>query len=110
MSEKVTCHPAIWGGKKLAYPNVPPDGPKFSASVVAGNLIFISGCQGANDETMQVETHVFEGFDPRQVAPDNMGLKSMRERASEAGALLTVESEAGRGTKVVLHWPAKAHG
>jgi 2-iminobutanoate/2-iminopropanoate deaminase len=59
MDEKVTFHPAIWGGKKLAYPNVPPDGPKFSASVVAGNLIFISGCQGANDETMKVETDVF---------------------------------------------------
>jgi len=60
MGEKVTYHPAIWGGKKLAYPNVPPDGPKFSASVVAGNHIFISGCQGANDATMQVETAVFE--------------------------------------------------
>jgi 2-iminobutanoate/2-iminopropanoate deaminase len=59
MSEKVTYHPAIWGGKKLAYPNVPPDGPKFSAAVVAGNLVFISGCQGANDETMLVETDVF---------------------------------------------------
>jgi 2-iminobutanoate/2-iminopropanoate deaminase len=42
------------------YPNVPADGPKFSASVVAGNLVFISGCQGANDDTMQVETAVFE--------------------------------------------------
>jgi 2-iminobutanoate/2-iminopropanoate deaminase len=60
MSEKVTFYPAIWGGKKLAYPNVPPEGPKFAASVVAGNLIFVSGCQGQNDETVQVETDVFE--------------------------------------------------
>lgn len=58
MTETVKFYPAIWGGKKLAYPNVPADGPKFSASVVAGNLIFISGCQGANDDTMQVETDV----------------------------------------------------
>jgi len=60
MSEKVTFYPALWGGKKLAYPNVPPEGPKFSNSVAAGNLIFVSGCQGQNDETMQVETDIFE--------------------------------------------------
>ena len=60
MSEKVTFYPALWGGKKLAYPNVPPEGPKFSNSVAAGNLIFASGCQGQNDETMQVETDIFE--------------------------------------------------
>ncbi|MCE5254519.1 MAG: RidA family protein [Actinomycetia bacterium] len=60
MSEKVTFYPALWGGKKLAYPNVPPEGPKFSNSVAAGNFIFVSGCQGQNDETMQVETDIFE--------------------------------------------------
>lgn len=60
MTEKVAFHPAYWGGKKLAYPNVPPEAGKFSASVVAGNLIFLSGCQGQNDETMRVETDVFE--------------------------------------------------
>ena len=60
MSEKVKFYPAIWGGKKLAYPNVPPESPKFANSVVAGNLIFISGCQGQNDETVRVETTVFE--------------------------------------------------
>ena len=60
MSERVTFYPAYWGGKKLAYPNVAPEGPKFANSVVAGNLIFVSGCQGQNDETMRVETDVFE--------------------------------------------------
>lgn len=60
MSEKVTFYPEYWGGKKLAYPNVPPESPKFSRSVVAGNLVFISGCQGQNDETVQLETDVFE--------------------------------------------------
>jgi enamine deaminase RidA (YjgF/YER057c/UK114 family) len=60
MSEKVKFYPAYWGGKKLAYPSVPPEGPKFAASVVAGNLIFVSGCQGQNDETVRVETDVFE--------------------------------------------------
>jgi 2-iminobutanoate/2-iminopropanoate deaminase len=28
--------------------------------VVAGNLIFVSGCQGQNDELVKVETDVFE--------------------------------------------------
>jgi 2-iminobutanoate/2-iminopropanoate deaminase len=60
MSENVKFHPAYWGGKKLAHPNFPPEAGKFSNSVVAGNLIFVSGCQGQNDETMLVETDVFE--------------------------------------------------
>jgi 2-iminobutanoate/2-iminopropanoate deaminase len=60
MSEKVKYYPAVWAGKKLAYPNVPPESPKFANSVVAGNLIFVSGCQGQNDETVRVETDVFE--------------------------------------------------
>ena len=60
MAEKVTFYPAYWGGKKLSYPNVPAESPKFANSVVAGNLIFVSGCQGQNDETVKVETDVFE--------------------------------------------------
>jgi 2-iminobutanoate/2-iminopropanoate deaminase len=60
MGETVKFYPAYWGGKKLAYPNVPPESPKFANSVVAGNLIFVSGCQGQNDETVRVETDVFE--------------------------------------------------
>lgn len=60
MSEKVINYPEYWGGVKLAYPHVSPESAKFSRSVVVGNLIFISGCQGANDETMQVESDIFE--------------------------------------------------
>lgn len=60
MSEKVKFYPEYWGGKKLSYPNVPAESPKFARSVVAGNLIFISGCQGQNDETVQLETSVLE--------------------------------------------------
>ncbi|HLA82357.1 MAG TPA: RidA family protein [Thermoleophilia bacterium] len=60
MSESVKYYPAYWGGKKLAYPNVPAESPKFANSVVAGNLVFVSGCQGQNDETVSVDTDVFE--------------------------------------------------
>ena len=60
MSDKVRFYPEYKLGKKLAHPNFPPEVGKYSRSVVAGNLIFISGCQGANDETMQLETDQFE--------------------------------------------------
>jgi 2-iminobutanoate/2-iminopropanoate deaminase len=60
MAEQVKFYPAYWGGKKLAFPNVPAESPKFANSVVAGNLIFVSGCQGQNDETIMVETDLFE--------------------------------------------------
>lgn len=60
MSESVKYYPAYWGGKRLSYPNVPAEAPKFANSVVAGNLIFVSGCQGQNDETVTVDTDVLE--------------------------------------------------
>jgi 2-iminobutanoate/2-iminopropanoate deaminase len=60
MAEQVKFYPEYWGGKKLSYPNFPPESPKFSRSVVAGNLIFVSGCQGQNDESVMLETDVFE--------------------------------------------------
>jgi 2-iminobutanoate/2-iminopropanoate deaminase len=60
MAEEVKFYPAYWAGKKLCYPNVPAESPKFANSVVAGNLIFVSGCQGQNDELVKLETDVFE--------------------------------------------------
>jgi 2-iminobutanoate/2-iminopropanoate deaminase len=60
MDGKVIQYPEYWAGKKLVYPNVPAEAGKFSRSVVVGNLILVSGCQGANDQTARVETSVFE--------------------------------------------------
>jgi enamine deaminase RidA (YjgF/YER057c/UK114 family) len=45
MKDIVKYYPEYWAGKKLAYPHVPPEHPKFSRSVVVGNLVFISGCK-----------------------------------------------------------------
>lgn len=56
MDEKVRYFPAYWAGKKLAYPHVSAESPKFARSVVVGNLVFVSGCQGQNDETMTTPT------------------------------------------------------
>ena len=44
------------------------------------------------------------GFNPGEVSADRMGLCSMRERAQAIGATLTIQSEVGCGTKVVLVW------
>ncbi|MEM2952783.1 MAG: RidA family protein [Candidatus Bathyarchaeia archaeon] len=52
--DEVKYYPEYWAGKKLAYPHVPPQHPKFARSVVVGNLIFISGCQGQNDESLEI--------------------------------------------------------
>jgi 2-iminobutanoate/2-iminopropanoate deaminase len=60
MASKVTYYPEYWGEKKLSYSHVAPEAPKFSRSVVVDNLIFVSGCQGQNDEIQSVETNVFE--------------------------------------------------
>ncbi len=60
MAEKLKYYPEYWAGKKLAYPHVSAESPKFARSVVAGNLVFVSGCQGQNDQTLKTETKVFE--------------------------------------------------
>jgi 2-iminobutanoate/2-iminopropanoate deaminase len=77
----VKYYPAIWGGKKLAYPNVPAESPKFANSVVVGNLIFVSGCQGQNDDTVTVETDVFE----EQMI---IALDKVRRAMEEAGSCM----------------------
>ena len=87
MAEKVVYHPEYWGGKKLVYPNVPLEGPKFSRSVVVGNLIFLSGCQGANDETQKVETMVFE---EQMVNALNKIRRAMEEAGSSMNNLVKV--------------------
>lgn len=79
MGEKVIYYPEYWGGKKLAYPHVPAEWGKFSRSVVVGNLIFVSGCEGQNDETVKVETMVFE----EQMV---IALDKVRRAMEEAGS------------------------
>jgi 2-iminobutanoate/2-iminopropanoate deaminase len=48
-----------WGGKKLAYPHVPKEHPKFARTEVVGNLVIISGCEALNHDTVKVETDDF---------------------------------------------------
>jgi signal transduction histidine kinase len=45
------------------------------------------------------------GFDANGVSPDHLGLGIMRERAEGIGARMTVASEPGEGTEVIVVWP-----
>lgn len=46
------------------------------------------------------------GFEPGRAAPSNLGLRIMHERAQAIGATLTVDSEPGEGTEVIVIWSA----
>ncbi len=43
------------------------------------------------------------GFDTDTIVPGHFGLAMMRERATAVGASVRIESEAGQGTRVVIH-------
>jgi PAS domain S-box-containing protein len=46
------------------------------------------------------------GFDPEQTPPGHYGLSMMRERATGIGAKLSISSQAGQGTEIVIGWDA----
>ena len=54
---KVKHYAEYWGGKKLAYPHVPKEHPKFARSQVVGDLVFVSGCEALDHDTLKVETY-----------------------------------------------------
>ena len=49
----VKYYPEYWGGKKLAYPHVPKEHPKFARTEVVGNLVIVSGCEALNHDTRE---------------------------------------------------------
>jgi PAS domain S-box-containing protein len=49
------------------------------------------------------------GFDPGPNLSGHYGLSMMRERAEAVGAMLSVESRHGQGTKLTLKWKAAGH-
>jgi two-component system nitrate/nitrite sensor histidine kinase NarX len=44
------------------------------------------------------------GFDPEHISPVHYGLSMMRERADSVGADLSVMSQPGHGTEIVIRW------
>jgi len=66
---------------------------------------------GARHPIEGVELRVSDdgrGFDPSCVPPDRLGLGIIRERAQAIGAALTIESQPGRGTQVLVVWKGDA--
>jgi two-component system nitrate/nitrite sensor histidine kinase NarX len=45
-----------------------------------------------------------QGFDPEQTPSGHYGLSMMRERAEAAGIMLSVTSQPGHGTEIVIRW------
>jgi PAS domain S-box-containing protein len=44
------------------------------------------------------------GFDPEQTPPGHYGLSMMRERAIAVGATLSITSQPGHGTEIIIRW------
>ena len=44
------------------------------------------------------------GFNPEQTSPGHYGLSMMRERATAVGAMLSITSQSGHGTEIVIRW------
>jgi two-component system nitrate/nitrite sensor histidine kinase NarX len=51
-----------------------------------------------------------QGFDPSDVSPGCMGLDIMRERVEAIGAAMTITSQPGAGTSIVVGWPIPQPG
>ncbi len=51
-----------------------------------------------------------QGFDPNDVPAEHMGLDIMRERADAIGAAVTITSQPGAGTSIVVAWPIPQTG
>jgi PAS domain S-box-containing protein len=64
---------------------------------------WVEASLGATEARLEVRDDG-RGFEPRDVGPDHIGLRSMRERASEIGAELSIVSAKEEGTSVVLRW------
>jgi len=58
---EVKHYPMYIGGVKQTYPNVPAGSPIYAKSVVAGNLVFVSGMTGQDVETGEVLVHDIAG-------------------------------------------------
>ncbi|MBW1800747.1 MAG: hypothetical protein JRJ85_08450 [Deltaproteobacteria bacterium] len=79
MDWEVKYYPEFWDGKKLAYPHVPKESPKFARSMIVGNLIFISGCTGQDTIT---NGPTADNFEDQMI----MALRKVKMAMEEAGS------------------------
>jgi PAS domain S-box-containing protein len=64
---------------------------------------WVKACLGETEASLEVRDDG-RGFDGRDFGPEHLGLRSMRERAAEAGADLRLVSAKDEGTRVILRW------
>ncbi len=60
MNWEVKYYPEYWDGKRLAYPHVSKESPKFARSMQVGNLLFVSGSTGQDTITGKPTAEKFE--------------------------------------------------
>jgi signal transduction histidine kinase len=69
---------------------------------------FESQAAGQRDPDVQVMLSIRDngcGFDPQHATADHLGLGIMRERANSVGAGLSIRSQTGCGTEIIVYWP-----
>jgi signal transduction histidine kinase len=66
--------------------------------------------RGSDDGWVEVELgDDGVGFDPRTVPTERLGVRvSILERIASAGGRAEIDSEPGRGTRILIHWPDPA--
>ena len=75
----------------------------------------VSKHSGATEATVKLlcqpgsaELQIYDngcGFDLQTMSPEHFGIGIMQERAEAIGATLSLKTDAGRGTEVVVAWP-----
>ena len=100
---KLEGEPAVPPEIKVAFYRVAQEALNNVAKHAAASHAMITlRCQPT-----QLELRVSDdgrGFDPSRIPGDHLGVSIMRERAQAIGATLTIDSEPGEGTEVVLVW------
>ena len=60
---------------------------------------------GPEDGAVKLRIHDDgRGFEPEKIQSGHYGLTIMRERAAAVGAVLSIESQPGKGTDLVMRW------
>jgi signal transduction histidine kinase len=99
----ISCRRALPDDVHVAFYRVAQEALNNVVRHAAASSVRVTVCGAdAVELTVSDDGH---GFDPSAVAPERLGILTMRERAAGIGARLTVDSDPDRGTVVSLAWP-----
>jgi two-component system nitrate/nitrite sensor histidine kinase NarX len=91
-----------------SYPSYPS--PRPSPDLTPDPSPSRGGVRGEVSGVRRVELCISDdgrGFDPQNIPPQRLGVGIMRERAATIGAELSIQSQAGHGTRVMVVWEQK---